>query len=911
MNVMSEARRQGARVVLFVLLVTAFSLSVRSTEEFLLNRGSTAAGVEVAFNRLVRITDFDESIFSRVEPVGLARTFVFSGGTLGRGGRFRISWSPGLAAIESYEWITILSSVQGDSAGCTSTRRAEAQRLQEQADERQEEDPASAIQLYREALVIHEACGDRQGEVSCLMGLAECHAASTEGAGVLEEAAGYYQEAARLYADIEDPGGQADALHQLALLQRTFGQYSDAIESLESARSLFEGIGDLTSASVVLYRLSTCYVRLGQYRLAIESAEESRAIGRMTGFEAVEVLASSVLGGCFAELGDMERAALEFEESERAMESLKDPSPRSEWYLPMERGWHCEILGEYSEGALWYERGLSGARAAGHARDEIAALWGLGSCLLNLGEYEDAARFSEEAVSVMVSTGNVGSLWTAHWLVARARLGIEDLEEAGWHLRKAIDEAEAIRSGLEAEEQRSSFLETARDLYVDYLRLLLEMHQPRETLQVAERSRARTFLDLVAAGPVGSLEDVGEAGIRTGVVDAAAIKHDLTEVIDRLPSNVAALEYYVTDEVAYLWLVHHGVSGEPIEVPIAGSVLREQVVAFRSVLEASATGLSEMPDEATLAMSRDLYDLLVEPIADRLEGIEHLVIVPSGPLYYLPFCALLDCPGCAGADLLGGEYLIERFSLSYAPSLTTLKYAWEAAEETAEDALFLALADPEVGDPTLPRLPDAQEEATAVAGLFNASEVYVDENATEEVIASRASSADQLLLSTHGTFNPVNPMFSHLLLSPTQESDGRLYTHEVFSLDLRTDLVTLSACETLLPALREMEDDVRAIRGANPTEEVELSEDLLVSLTAGDEIVGLTRALLYAGTPSVLASLWNVVSETTEPLMVAFYGYLQEGLSKAEALRQAQLDVMGSYPHPRYWAAFCLVGDWR
>jgi len=154
-------------------------------------------------------------------------------------------------------------------------------------------------------------------------------------------------------------------------------------------------------------------------------------------------------------------------------------------------------------------------------------------------------------------------------------------------------------------------------------------------------------------------------------------------------------------------------------------------------------------------------------------------------------------------------------------------------------------------------------------------------------------------------------MFSHLLLSPTQESDGRLYTHEIFGLDLHTDLVTLSACETLLPALREMEEDVRAVRGASAEEAVELSEELLEGLTSGDEIVGLTRAFLYAGTPSVVSSLWQVVSETTEPLMVTFYGYLQEGLSKAEALRQAQLEVMGSYPHPRYWAAFELMGDWR
>lgn len=82
-------------------------------------------------------------------------------------------------------------------------------------------------------------------------------------------------------------------------------------------------------------------------------------------------------------------------------------------------------------------------------------------------------------------------------------------------------------------------------------------------------------------------------------------------------------------------------------------------------------------------------------------------------------------------------------------------------------------------------------------------------------------------------------------------------------------------------------------------------------LTAGDEIVGLTRALLYAGTPSVVSTLWRVVFQTPEPLMVAFYGYLQQGFDKAQALRQAQLDVMEMHPHPRHWAAFELMGDWR
>jgi CHAT domain-containing protein len=270
----------------------------------------------------------------------------------------------------------------------------------------------------------------------------------------------------------------------------------------------------------------------------------------------------------------------------------------------------------------------------------------------------------------------------------------------------------------------------------------------------------------------------------------------------------------------------------------------------------------------------------------------------------------MDCLDCEGAEFMGGEYLVERYSLSYAPSLTTLKYAWAAADEVRDDPLFLALADPDSGDARFPRLVSMQREATAVAALFDPSEVHVAAAATEEVVTSHASSADQLLLSTHGTFNPLNPMFSYLLLSPTDESDGRLYTYEIFSLDLHAALVTLSACETLLPALEDAKDQVKAIRGESD-DEVELTEELLEALTAGDEIVGLTRALLYAGTSSVLSTLWQVVSETTEPLMVAFYGYLREGMSKADALREAQLYVMKSYPHPRYWAAFELMGDWR
>jgi CHAT domain-containing protein len=491
---------------------------------------------------------------------------------------------------------------------------------------------------------------------------------------------------------------------------------------------------------------------------------------------------------------------------------------------------------------------------------------------------------------------------------------MNELGKAQLDYEAAIVDAEAYAAREDREAFRQSMYESSfRRLYEEYVQLLSELGDFAVMLPTSERCRARTFLDLLVAGPMGLPDSITEAGIQSQAVDTEALLADVGTVIAELPPTIAVLEYFVAEETTYLWLVRDGNASDPIEIEIARSDLRDRMLEFRTAIETTSTKMSETPDpeEGTETMSRDLYDVLIAPVEYQLDGIDHLIIVPSGPLYYLPFCALMDCLDCEGAEFMGGEYLVERYSLSYAPSLTTLKYAWAAAEESRTDPLFLALADPDSGDSQFSRLPGAQDEAAAIAGLFDPSELYLDVAATEEVVVGRAASADHVLLSTHGSFNPANPMFSYLVLSPTEESDGRLYTHEIFGLDLRADLVTLSACETLLPALAEMEEDVRAVRGTPAEEDVELTDDLLETLTAGDEIVGLTRAFLYAGTPSVLSSLWSVVSETTEPLMVAFYGYLKAGLSKADALRQAQLDVMASYPHPRYWAAFNLVGDWR
>jgi CHAT domain-containing protein len=199
--------------------------------------------------------------------------------------------------------------------------------------------------------------------------------------------------------------------------------------------------------------------------------------------------------------------------------------------------------------------------------------------------------------------------------------------------------------------------------------------------------------------------------------------------------------------------------------------------------------------------------------------------------------------------------------------------------------------------------------AQAIAALYGV-EPLIGAAATEGAVRAQTPSAKIIHLAAHGFYNPFAPLSSLIALTadpphtpnpksgpePSGEEvqnlksyDGWLTVSEVYGLDLRqADLVVLSACETQLG-----EEGLKTELG----------------VTAGDEVVGLTRAFFFAGTPTVVASLWKVDDEATGELMERFYTHLKAGVSKAEALRQAQLETMAEYPDPYSWAAFVMSGD--
>jgi CHAT domain-containing protein len=340
-----------------------------------------------------------------------------------------------------------------------------------------------------------------------------------------------------------------------------------------------------------------------------------------------------------------------------------------------------------------------------------------------------------------------------------------------------------------------------------------------------------------------------------------------------------------------------------------------------------ADGVSRLNDRDTFdsrrkarAAGAQAYDLLLAPVKGRIRG-KDLVVVPGGPLAYVPFEALVE----------DGHYLIEKHRIRYAPSLTALHLVrlwgktrdkplrplWALADpvydkgdkrvaeekdfaQATQDALakYLARTDrgPAAGE-TYPRLRFTGQEAEAIRARLGAAESDVLTGLQASEAAVKAASEQGLLararyvhFATHGILGLDTGQPPALVLSLVGNdgardtdggiNDGFLRLDEVTRLKLNADLVVLSACET----------------GKG-------------RLYAGEGVTGLARAFLYAGSRGVVCSLWAVDDRETAALMGDLYGGLKDGKPAADALRAAKLDMIRAGKPPVFWAPFILIGE--
>jgi CHAT domain-containing protein len=407
---------------------------------------------------------------------------------------------------------------------------------------------------------------------------------------------------------------------------------------------------------------------------------------------------------------------------------------------------------------------------------------------------------------------------------------------------------------------------------------------------------------------------------------------------DLLDGGTALLEYVLGRDRSYLFVVvDDGFEAFPLppraEIETMVRELRDAILD---------------PKMGSYPHGYELYQALVDcelevegrarRVAEMIEG-KRLLIVADGVLHYLPFGLLLTERPEPAASFTALPYLVRRHAVVYAPSASVAGLLKREYRGRPKAEGFVAFADPEVpkkkteeqkqpvilqaalkhvrSEKPLTRLPYTRHEVSHIAALFESdaslgeveegrSDRYDGERvslrlgreATKEAVFARFNPNSDppgtgfVHLSTHGLLDEEKPEFSGLVFSPGAAQDPFWHTFEIFNARISADLVVLSACETGLG-----------------------------KVVSGEGIVGLARAFMYAGTPSVCVSLWKVQDRPTADFMEALYrlllcGHHEDGtpLDKSEALRQAQLEAIelgGATAHPNVWAAFILLGEWR
>ena len=317
--------------------------------------------------------------------------------------------------------------------------------------------------------------------------------------------------------------------------------------------------------------------------------------------------------------------------------------------------------------------------------------------------------------------------------------------------------------------------------------------------------------------------------------------------------RVILAEYFTAEDRTLLFLVREDFA-EPIvtEIPQSTAQIRAFVTQYfqaepatdRRSRKSTSDKVRDLPEAEFQAFLHDFVSPLIEPDESGnpiTQPGDIVWFVPHDFLHYLPLHAVK----------LGDQYLSDRNPVCYTPSASVMKYCHQKRKGKREKALIL-------GD----RLIYTRDQTLAIQSLFppGAAELHI-EDATTDLLKRKLSEAkaeiDILHIACHGDFDSEQALQSGITLP-----DGRLTAEDIFGLEMNADLVTLSACET----------------GINENK-------------PGDELIGLTRALIYAGTPSVVVSLWEVDAISTSILMTQFYQKLLAGATKVDALQQAQMEL--------------------
>ena len=770
-----------------------------------------------------------------------------------------------------------------------------------------------ALACYERAyneLLLHD---DAEGLAAVLSNLSLCYISLTEFAKSLE----LYQQARQHCEQKGMPILVAYADYNIAYLYFLRGDYGRAVQMLRDASASAKKAGDAYQMALCNLDLAEIYLELNLSAEAAELAPAAHEGFQQLGFgyEAAKALAF---------------AAIAVSQQGQVFEGLKLFAKAREMFVDEKNQVWPSLIDLYqalvlfNEGRLFEARRLSTTAlnffSASLMRSKaVLAELLLARIALRLNDNSAARQHCDSALQQLKQLETPVLACQAQFLSGKIEQAAGKEDQAYKSYCRARSVLEMLRGNLRGEELKIAFFHDKLEVYENLIDLCLRRPDGiEEAFSYVEQAKSRSLMDLLLQPVhVPSEADSGQSELVRSIRNLREelnwyynlIEREQLRPEERSQERIQELEQHARErEHDLLRAAQEATAAEmsdaglqaPSHVPLdeiraalspatalveffcvhdrvlACVLRRDDLRIFPVTLQSRVQKLLQLLQfqlskfrldpqyvstfrepllQSTQAHLKNLYQELIAPVRDLLNA-KHLVFVPHGLLHYVPFHALHD----------GESYLVDRFTVSYAPSASIYALCQQKQASTAGESLILGVPDAQA--------PSIAYEVEALQTILPDAKLFVGAAATEDTLRTHGPVSRIVHIATHGYFRQDNPMFSSIRLGGSY-----LSLYDLYNLKLPAELVTLSGCATGLNVVRP-----------------------------GDEVVGLVRGLLQAGAHSLVLSLWDVHDRSTKEFMISFYTRLQQGLSKPLALQGAMVELRERYPHPYYWAPFTLIG---
>jgi CHAT domain-containing protein len=770
-----------------------------------------------------------------------------------------------------------------------------------------------ALERYRSAYSQLLPLNDREGIVVALHNSAMCLTMLND----YEASQAAYEEMRAFCQDRDMPLALAQAEYNIAYLFYLRGQYARAIDMLRAAQEMASKSGDGHRAALCLLDLSEIYLELNLTPEAMELAQQAALAFEGLGmkYEAAKAVCQLAIAQSqrkiFRSLMSFAQARAMFvKENNQVWTSLVDLYQALAHFND----------GRFKESRVYCCAALVFFRDSPLRSKAVLCRLLLARIALKSGDVPAAREECRLAIAELEGCETPILTYQTQLVMGHVEHAAGHLHEAESHYLVAQDMLETLRRGLYGDELKISFLQNKLELYEGLVDLYLRRGDSPESLEKAwrcmEKAKSRTLLESINArqhagdgdgretrstAEIATLReqlnwyyhrmeveqldqppatdtrllDLQQQAVKTekqlrrlirampadvaAAEDPTVTPSSLTAVREALGANTTLLEYFrAQDRVLATIITADGLDIVPVtsvqRVAEPLRMLQYQLAKFR-LGSAYVERFSALLLETAQAHLHTLHKELLAPIQHRLKG-GNLVVVPHESLHAVPFHALFD----------GYQYLVDSFAVSYTPSATIYMQCRQKRANLAGPCLVMGVPSPQA--------PLIDRELHGVAAILANSSLFVGDAASAEVLREQGPCSRIIHIASHGVFRQETPLFSGIRLS-----DAFLTLYDLHRLRLPADLITLSGCSTGVSAI-----------------------------SAGDELIGLTRGLLFSGARSLLVSQWDVSDNSTEAFMKLFYSRFLQQRNRAQALRGAMLELRKSYPHPYYWAPFMLVG---